>query len=79
MPEVIEEKDDKSEITDYKASVIKQSFAEHGGAGTAEDCIYLEALTGPQCLIDEIDDFEKATIGLLKDALIHCLSLPPWI
>lgn len=73
------EKDEKSEISDYKTSIIKQSFNEGEGKGTAEDCIYLEALTGPQCLIDEIDDFEKATIGLLKDALIHCLSLPAWI
>ncbi len=41
--------------------------------------IVLESMTGPQCQIDEIDDFSQATIGLLKDAVCHCLNLADWV
>ena len=36
-------------------------------------------MTGPQCQIDEIDDFSQATVGLLKDAVCHCLNLAEWV
>jgi hypothetical protein len=41
--------------------------------------IILESMTGPQCQIDEIDDFSQATVGLLKDAVCHCLNLAEWV
>lgn len=41
--------------------------------------IILESMTGPQCQIDEIDDFTQATVGLLKDAVCHCLNLADWV
>lgn len=41
--------------------------------------IVLESMTGPQCQIDEIDDFSQATVGLLKDAVCHCLNLADWV
>ena len=36
-------------------------------------------MTGPSCQIDEIDDFSETTIGLLKDAVCHCLGLADWV
>lgn len=41
--------------------------------------ITLESMTGPLCQIDEIDDMSQATVGLLKDAVCHCLTLANWI
>lgn len=41
--------------------------------------ITLESMTGPSCQIDEIDDFGQTTVGLLKDAVCHCLNLPDWV
>ena len=41
--------------------------------------ILLESMSGPRCLIDEIDDLTKATVGLLKDAVIHCLNMADWV
>ena len=39
----------------------------------------LESNTGPICQIDEIDDLSMATVGLLKDAVCHCLNLADWV
>ena len=41
--------------------------------------ITLESMSGPRCQIDEIDDLSQATVGLLKDAVCHCLSLADWV
>ena len=41
--------------------------------------IILESMTGPSCRIDEIDDLGQTTVGLLKDAVCHCLNLPDWL
>lgn len=41
--------------------------------------ITLESMTGPSCYIDEIDDFAQTTVGLLKDAVCHCLNLADWV
>lgn len=51
--------------------------AEH--LGPDYQGIVLESMTGPQCQIDEIDDFTQATVGLLKDAVCHCLNLADWV
>ena len=41
--------------------------------------ILLESMTGPSCQIDEIDDFTETNVGLLKDAICHCLGLAEWV
>lgn len=41
--------------------------------------IILESHTGPICQIDEIDDLSVATVGLLKDAVCHCLNMAEWV
>ena len=45
---------------------------------TADHFIYLT----PEDMapyLDEIDDLGQTTVGLLKDAVCHCLNLPDWL
>ena len=41
--------------------------------------VTFESNSGPSCQIEEIEEFETTTVGLLKDALRECLGLPDWI
>ena len=36
-------------------------------------------MTGASCEIEEIDDYAATSVGLLKDAVKFCLSLPDWV
>ena len=63
---------DKSQ-TDYSDVNNPKSVSNNG------ICITIESMTGPSCQIDEIDDYGQTTVGLLKDAVCHCLNLPDWV
>ena len=41
--------------------------------------VSLTSLTGPSCQIDEIDDYSATSVGLLKDAVKHCLNMADWV
>ena len=41
--------------------------------------ITINSLTGPKCLIDDIEDFETTTVYMVKMALTRCLDLPDWV
>ena len=64
----------KTEATRLHTSPSNEQINADGFEG-----IVLESMTGPQCQIDEIDDFSQATVGLLKDAVCHCLNLADWV
>ena len=63
-----------------EAPSVRVQSAQSNDIGNVDyQGIILESMTGPQCQIDEIDDFSQATVGLLKDAVCHCLNLADWV
>ena len=41
--------------------------------------LVLTSNSGPGCLVDEIEDFEQTTVGMLKDTLKDGLHLSDWV